>query len=127
MFNNTYPNHFFPKMPMYPMMPGTPTNSSAMPDYPQDAEPETPITVPPNFEILPPPPVQDDINYTQGYLKSKIGQYVKIEFLIGTNLFIDREGILKDVGISYVVIQEPETDNELMADIYSIKFVEVFK
>ena len=126
MFNNTYPNHFFPKMPMYPMMPSASTHSSAMPEYSQDVEPETPITVPPNFEILP-PPIQDDINYTQGYLKSQIGQYVKIEFLIGTNLFIDREGTLKDVGISYVVIQEPETDNELMADIYSIKFVEIFK
>ena len=64
--------------------------------------------------------------YTQAYLKEHIGEYVKVEFLIGTNMLIDREGILKDVGISYIVLQEPETDNLLMADIYSIKFAEFF-
>lgn len=79
----------------------------------------------PDFEFEAGPPVQDDINYTQGYLRTKIGEYVKIEFLIGTNLFIDKEGILKDVGISYVVIEEAGTGDDLMADIYSIKFVSI--
>ncbi len=79
-----------------------------------------------DFEIAPGAPVQTDINYTQGYLESKIGEYVKIEFLIGTDLLIDREGILKDVGISYVVLQESGTNDELMADLYSIKFVRIF-
>lgn len=64
--------------------------------------------------------------YTQGYLAENIGRYVKVEFLVGTNMFVDREGILKDVGISYIVLQEPETDDLLMADLYSIKFVKFF-
>ncbi len=82
--------------------------------------------VPPDFEYEPGAPVQTDINYTQGFLETKIGQYVKIEFLIGTNLLIDREGILTEVGISYIVLRESGTNDLLMCDMYSIKFVRIF-
>ncbi|MCY6960299.1 hypothetical protein [Clostridium brassicae] len=80
-----------------------------------------------NLNFQPTPPIQKDMSYTQGWLTSQIGKYVKIEFLIGTNMWIDREGILKEVGISYVVIEEAGTNNTLMCDIYSIKFVTVFR
>lgn len=126
-----FPNYFF-RMPMYPMM-NNPIGENNMTGLPADEEvvqgQATRITGfgtgAPDFEFEAGPPVQDDINYTQGYLKTKIGEYVKIEFLIGTNLFIDKEGVLKDVGISYVVIEEAGTGNDLMADIYSIKFVSI--
>ena len=126
-----FPNYFF-RMPMYPMM-NNPIGENAMLGLPPEEETvqsqATRITGfgtgAPDFEFEAGPPVQDDINYTQGYLKTKIGEYVKIEFLIGTNLFIDKEGILKDVGISYVVLEEAGTGDELMADIYSIKFVSI--
>lgn len=72
------------------------------------------------------PSVQTDIGYTQGWLRTQIGQKVKIEFLIGTNMLVDREGTLLDVGISYVLIRETETDDVLMCDIYSIKFVRIY-
>lgn len=72
------------------------------------------------------PAVQTDTAYTQGWLRTQIGKKVKIDFLIGTNMFIDREGTLLDVGISYVLIRETETDDVLMCDIYSIKFVRVY-
>lgn len=129
-----YSNYFF-RMPMYPMS-NNPIGENSMmgiPPYQEDRQQDElePIagfgTGEPDFLLQPGPPVQDDVNYTQGYLKTKIGEYVKIEFLIGTNLFIDKEGILKDVGISYVVIEEAGTGNELMADIYSIKFVTFFE
>lgn len=67
-----------------------------------------------------------DINYTQGWLTTQIGKYMKIEFLIGTNMLIDREGVLTEVGISYVVLRESGTQNTVMCDIYAIKFVTVF-
>ncbi|WP_330400304.1 hypothetical protein [Tepidibacter mesophilus] len=41
-------------------------------------------------------------------------------------MLIDREGVLVEVGISYVVIRESRTNDLLMCDIYSIKFVRVF-
>ncbi len=80
----------------------------------------------------PPPPAEiapqtlTSVMYTPGYLKTQIGRKVKIEFLIGTNLVVDREGTLVDVGASYVIIQETETDDLLLADLYSIKFVKFY-
>ena len=84
---------------------------------------DVPISRPPCRQ----PIVTDDPNYLQGYLNSLIDSYVKVEFLIGTNLFIDKEGILKEVGIDHIVLEEPQTGNDLIGDLYSIKFVEVPK
>lgn len=64
--------------------------------------------------------------FTQGYLRTQIGRKVKVEFLIGTNMFVDREGTLMDVGASYIIIQESETDDLLLCDMYSIKFVKFY-
>ncbi|MCB2294436.1 hypothetical protein LGK95_13045 [Clostridium algoriphilum] len=64
--------------------------------------------------------------YTQGWLIAHIGKYIKIEFLIGSNMLIDREGILQEVGISYIIIKETGTNDLVLCDIYSIKFVRVF-
>ena len=88
---------------------------------------QTPMTgaAPVDFDSLPQTPVLD-IDYTQGYLKTQIGRHVKVEFLIGTNMMIDREGTLTDVGISYIIIREVETDDLLLCDIYSIKFVRFY-
>lgn len=90
----------------------------------------------PSYPTYPTAPMPDDVDlipdtvlsplYTQGYLKKHIGRRVKIEFLIGTNMLVDREGTLVDVGTSYVVIQEAETDDLVLADLYSIKFVKFY-
>jgi hypothetical protein len=79
-----------------------------------------------NFENAPGSPIEQGTDYTQGYLRTLIGRRVKIEFILGTNMLIDREGTLLQVGISYVVIKEVDTGNEVMCDIYSIKFVNTF-
>ncbi len=78
-----------------------------------------------DFQALTQTPIMD-IEYTQGYLRTQIGQRVKVEFLIGTNMFMDREGTLLDVGVSYIIIQEVDTDDHLLCDIYSIKFVRFY-
>ena len=79
-----------------------------------------------DFEVAPGSPVSNNILYNQGWLTTQIGKYVKIEFLIGTTMLIDREGILREVGISYVVINEAGTIDLVMCDIYYIKFVRIF-
>lgn len=81
------------------------------------------VQVPP--QVMAEEPVMDT-EYTQGWLRTQIGKRVKIEFLIGTNMLVDREGTLVDVGISYVIINEVETDDLLLCDIYSIKFVRIY-
>ena len=67
-----------------------------------------------------------DIDFTQGFLRTQIGRHVKVEFLIGTNMFVDREGDLVRVGTDYIIIQETETDDYLLCDIYSIKFIRFY-
>ncbi len=87
------------------------------------AKPTTPGQ---DYEIAPGSPIVNNPLYNQGWLQNHIGKYIKIEFLIGSNMWVDREGILQEVGISYVVIKESGTNDILMCDIYSIKFVRVF-
>lgn len=64
--------------------------------------------------------------YVPGYLKTQIGKKVKVEFLIGTNMLVDREGTLVAVGASFIIINEVETDDLLLCDLYSIKFVRFY-
>ncbi|KYN77282.1 alginate lyase [Clostridium sporogenes] len=99
----------------------TDNGSSMITNEPQS----TPTPAPsPNAQFM--PSIQDDILYNQGFLKTQIGKRVKIEFLIGTNMLIDREGTLVGVGISYILIDEVDTNDLIMADMYSIKFVRIF-
>lgn len=78
-----------------------------------------------NFESAPGSPVQQDVNYTQGYLRTQIGKRMLVSFLIGTSTYQDRTGVLEKVGISYIILKETE-GTELLCDIYSIKFVRIF-
>ena len=64
--------------------------------------------------------------YTPGFLRTQIGQTVRVEFLIGTTSLTDRFGTLIGVGTSYILIQEAQTDDVLLCDIYSIKFVRFY-
>jgi len=70
--------------------------------------------------------VLSDTNFTQGFLQTQIGRHVKVEFLLGTNMLVDREGDLVKVGTDYIIIQETETDDYLLCDIYSIKFIRFY-
>lgn len=107
----------------------TPTGYPTGPAYSQIPIPTTfPVPLPTqamNGDETVPETVMN-IEFTQGYLKTQIGKRVKVEFLIGTNMLIDREGTLVDVGASYIVIREVDTDDLLLCDMYSIKFVRFY-
>jgi|GEM_PF-2991427 len=65
---------------------------------------------------------------SQGYLQQHIGQNMRVQFLIGSNgPLVDRTGVLVEVGDSYIVLQPTNTDDLLMADLYSIKFVTIYQ
>jgi hypothetical protein len=64
-------------------------------------------------------------NYLQEYLKLMIGRLVKIDFLIGIDTLITKEGILKDVGTDYIVLEMLQSNDLLTGDLYSIKFVQI--
>jgi hypothetical protein len=86
--------------------------AGAMPRTPDG--PQTPVTVASPY-------------YTAGFLRNFIGKNVRVEFIVGTaGAVTDRVGTLLEVGASYIVIQPLLTDDLLMCDLYSIRFVTIF-
>lgn len=110
-------------VPPWAAQPGMPPTSSPS-TQPPATSPTTPRT-PADFEREPGPPVLTNDGYLQAHLKQYIGYPVKVEFILGTNMFIDREGTLIDVGIDHIVLRETRTDDLLFADFYAIKFVTI--
>jgi len=74
-------------------------------------------------------PKQDDFNSPemqgsiQKILADNIGQYVVVEFLIGVDRIVRKQGILYFVGTSYVTLFDDMANNYIVCDLYSIKFV----
>ena len=74
-------------------------------------------------------PKQDSFNSPemigsiQKILADNIGQYVVIEFLIGVDRIVRKQGILYFVGTSYVTLFDDMSNNYIVCDLYSIKFV----
>ena len=108
---------------------GSPTPISVGTTVPPSQLQQTyPLTQPGTpFEAAPGSPTALGIEYTQGYLKTLVGQTVRVEFLFGENSLQDRRGKLISVGIDYIILLESDTDDELLCDIYGIKFVTVYK
>lgn len=59
----------------------------------------------------------------QRILADNVGEYVVIEFLIGTELLMRKQGLLYFVGTSYVTLYDDVVNNFIVCDIFSIKFV----
>lgn len=59
----------------------------------------------------------------QQILAKNIGQYVVIEFLIGTERLMRKQGLLFHVGRSYVTLYDEDRNNFITCDIFSVKFV----
>lgn len=62
----------------------------------------------------------------QQILRDNIGQYVDVEFLIGTNGLTTRSGQLYAVGVSYIVLFDRKQKRYMICDLYSIKFVTIY-
>ncbi len=59
----------------------------------------------------------------QQFLADNLGQYVIVEFLIGTQTMTRKEGILYAVGRSVVTLYEEQSQTFVVCDIFSVKFV----
>ena len=125
--NNFNQNPMWNYGPMFseaPMMPLP--NFDALDDTRQKPVYPTPAVKNQDFDIAPGSPIVNNPLYNQGWLTKQIGKYVKVAFLLGTNLYQDRTGIIQEVGISFIVLKETSTNDLIMCDIYSIKFVTVY-
>ena len=116
-YNCPYYYRDIPNVPRMPI-PSTPKQ--------QPQQTQQPAPTPPSFEIAPGSPISLGPGYTQYYLKQQIGKRVKVTFLIGTNTVQDRDGILLEVGISYLDLKDLEANFLVMGDLYSVKFVNIY-
>ena len=55
-----------------------------------------------------------------------MGRYVVVEFLIGTQNIVRREGVLTAVGTSWLVLYDESNGTSVVCDMYSVKFVTYF-
>ena len=63
------------------------------------------------------------IGSMQRILAQNVGEYVVIEFLIGTEQIIRKQGMLYFVGRSFVTLYDENVNNFIVCDIFSVKFV----
>lgn len=69
------------------------------------------------------PITADNIQYLNGFIRSQVGRNVSIEFLVGTNQLITKEGFLVAVGANFILLNPKGTNDILACDFYNIKFI----
>lgn len=62
-----------------------------------------------------------------GYLCGQMGKYVKMEFLFGENVHMEKLGRLREVGKDFAAIQENGTNNIIVCPLDKIKFINVYE
>lgn len=106
-----------------------PINPNTAPVAQSPAEGRSIIQVPSN-PLLPPESRQvldyESLQYLNGFLRTQIGKYVEVEFLIGTSNRVMRSGRLIGLGINYILLLDIETQDIIACDFYNIKFVKFF-
>lgn len=60
------------------------------------------------------------------YLCGQIGQYVRIEFMFGDNMHVEKVGIMRQVGRNYIVISETGTNNMTVCSTSNVKFINIY-
>ena len=104
----------------------TPSSSSVPPSI----LPEAPQFQVPNNPLLPPGYQEtidyENLQYLNGFLRTQIGKYMRVEQLVGSSNVEDRYGYLIGVGVNYILLQEIGTGNVSAIDYYNIKYVYIY-
>lgn len=87
------------------------------------APPATDLLQPITATTQPQAMTLESTEYMNGFLRTQIGKIVRVEFLIGTGTLIDRTGTLLSVGANYITIRQVQTDDIILCDFFSIKFI----
>jgi hypothetical protein len=69
----------------------------------------------------------DSVQFLNGFLRTQIGNRVKVEFLVGANTYLEKSGKLLAVGANFIILQEAMTDDLLVCDFFNIKFVTIYR
>ena len=62
----------------------------------------------------------------RGVIARNLGVYVIIEFLIGTNNIVIKDGILYASGNNYVTLYQEDSNRYVLCDLYAIKFINFY-
>ncbi len=118
-----------PASPRYPTTPiqQQPSRQPVTPMQQQPMTQEFPETITGEDLGIPPmsqqgPPTLTDQGYVPGYLRTLIGQVVRAEFIIN-NVFMDKTGVLEEVGVNYFVLNDLSLGHRVMCDLYSARFI----
>lgn len=103
----------------------------------QVPEPSAPNPIPPSSQVqydtiyvTPPasqqgPPPAAERGFIPYYLTKNIGRSVRAEFILGNTQYVDKTGILIEVGVNYFVLEDISSRHHVMCDLYSVRFVTV--
>ena len=110
--------------PIQQNIPGIPNPSPdpILPENPQFQVPANPLLPPGYQEVL----SYENLQYMNGFLRTQIGKYLRVEQLVTSSQIEDRFGYLVGVGLNYILLQQAGTGNITAIDYYSIKFVYVY-
>lgn len=100
----------------------TPGIPEVIPGAPTFTVPANPLLPEGYQEILD----YNTVQYANGFYRTQIGRYVRIEQLMGSNFVDNKEGYLVGVGINYILLQAKATGNITVIDIYGIKSMLVY-
>ena len=68
----------------------------------------------------------ENLQYMNGFLRTQIGKYIRVEQIVGSTVIEDRYGYLVGVGLNYILLQEINTQNIMAVDFYNIKYVYIY-
>lgn len=105
-------------------IPGIPNPSPdpILPENPQFQVPPNPLLPPGYQEVL----NYENLQYMNGFLRTQIGKYLRVEQLVTSTQIEDRFGYLVGVGLNYILLQQAGTGNISAVDYYSIKYIYVY-
>jgi hypothetical protein len=78
-----------------------------------------------DLETVQGPPPAAQPGFIPYYLASNIGRPARAEFIVGTSQYMDKTGVIKEVGINYFVLYDTNARADVMCDLYSVKFVTI--
>lgn len=120
--------------PVVESVPGSSTDSVSIADgstqVSTNITPGAPSFNVPSNPLLPPGYQEtldyNSLQYANGFYRTQIGRYVRVDQLLGSNNITTQEGFLIGVGYNYIILQEGFTNNILVVDIYSIKNMYIY-
>jgi len=101
---------------------GSPEYPQILPDNPTFTVPANPLLPPEYNEVLD----YNSVQYINGFMRTQIGKFVRVQQLVGSNIIEDYDGFLIGVGINYIILQDYSSPNIRVLDIYGIKNMYVY-